>query len=184
MSTHGAGQSPGDGAYRIIDELPQGLRNDGRAPWNPRLLFFMTWGLFVFSGFGAAVGVFFSALNWARLGHAAKRLPWIGLSVLTLALPFAWLALRNASGFPSVEVARTINTVAIFALAFWALLGQRPLFESHVALGGRVAKPWALWLVVFALGLLLFWTELQKANETARATKPMRQEAPVQKPTR
>lgn len=179
MSTHGAR----DGAYRIIDEESQGLKSEKSAPWSPRFLFFMTWGLFIFSGFGAAVGLFFSALNWARLGHAAKRLPWIGLSVFALALPFALLYLRNANGFPGIELGRTIKTVVVFALAFWALLGQRPLFESHVARGGQVAKPWALWLAIFALGALTFWAGVQKKNREAQnVTTFIRREAPVQKP--
>lgn len=168
MSTHAAG----DGAYRIIDEEPQSIANRKRAPWSPRALFFLTWFLWVFSGNGAPIGLFFSALNWARLGHAAKRLPWIGLSVLALALPLALIALRNQTGFPNAEVARTIQSVVIFASVLLALLGQRPIYEAHIARGGQVAKPWALWLVIFAFGVLMFWAEVQKKNEALQNAKP------------
>ncbi len=168
MSTHGTGHASGDGTYRIIDEGPQQVANRKRAPWSPRALFFGTWFLFVFSGNGAPFGLFFSALNWARLGHASKRLPWIGLSVALLALTPGLLVLREHNGVPSLEIVRAIKAVATFGLAFRVLMEQRPVYEEHVASGGPVAKPWALWLVIFAFGVLMFWAEVQKKNDEMR----------------
>lgn len=159
------GGSPADG-YRIIDEAAGGGPSGAiKAPWNPVALFFLMWIAGVFAGPLGAVAAAFSAVNWARLGQPQKRWPWLALAVLLGLLPFLLAVPVRLWGVPSLEVARLLNKMALFGLAYGFLLGQRPLFDSHLARGGKATTSWPLWLGG-ALVVALLWLAQTRLAET------------------
>lgn len=134
--------------YRLLDETTK-LKE--KPPWNPLSLFFIT------AIFGPLGGIFFS-LNWERLGEPNRKWQSLGIVALALVLPILSITLLHYTGYKiEPSSARLIKTLVKFALAYYFLNAQRPLFANHIENGGQKGNILILWVAFIALASLFAW---------------------------
>lgn len=135
--------------YRLLDEMEDRDVSRRRLPWSPLWIFVLT--IFI-----APAGALFSGINWARLNRPERRGPAFAAALIALVIPFS--AAAGAQWFNvTLDRAywRPAMTLLSFAIAYWQLFEQRPVFDAYLARGGQAASNRTLWL--FGILVILFF---------------------------